>query len=513
MSRVRALNVVLVVAGLAAGGLFPVAGQQPAGKKYALLVGINRYDFQAHFPDLYGAVNDAVVLGKLLEKQGFKVKILTDEQATLKNIEAELANIKKLAERDDLILIGLAGHGELIGADSYFCPREARKKEKDTLLSLNGLCKELENIKGVAKLVLVDACRDDGRTPRVDAAGVPAQVGLLFSCSPGQRAFETKDKKHGVFFQHVIRGMEGEAKNAKGEVTWHGLRSYVIDHVPDAVAKESPGAKQIPHDVGNVAGIPPLFTVSAITNSIGMKLAYIAPGKFMMGSPKEEKERSDNEFLHEVELTRGFYMGVYAVTQQEYETVMGKNPSYFSAQGGGKEKVAGMDTRRFPVESVSWEDAKEFCGKLSAKEGKTYRLPSEAEWEYVCRAGTTTPFHFGETISTDQANYHGEYVYGNGKKGVYRGRPMPVGSFAPNAWGLYDMHGNVWQWCEDWYDAKYYENSPKTNPLNETKGQIRVLRGGSWSYVPRLCRSAYRDDYAPDYRSYDGGFRVVFVSP
>jgi formylglycine-generating enzyme required for sulfatase activity len=206
----------------------------------------------------------------------------------------------------------------------------------------------------------------------------------------------------------------------------------------------------------------------------------------------------------------GFYMGAYAVTQEEYQTVMGRNPSYWSAQGGGKNTIASMDTRRFPVEQVSWDDAKEFCRKLSQKEGKEYRLPTEAEWEYACRAGTTTPFHFGETISTDQANHNGDF----GRKGINRRRPMPVGSFAANAWGLYDMHGNMCQWCEDWYDPKYYENSPIINPLNNSKGQYRVVRGGSWLNSPSLCRSAFRFPLTqPDLRNFRFGFRAALSSP
>jgi formylglycine-generating enzyme required for sulfatase activity len=214
-----------------------------------------------------------------------------------------------------------------------------------------------------------------------------------------------------------------------------------------------------------------------------------------------------------VEITRSFYMGVFAVTQDDYEIVMDKKPSYFSAQGPGKGKVAGLNTGRFPVENISWEEAKEFCRKLSVKEGKTYRLPTEAEWELACRAGTTTTFYFGQAFATDQLNYHGAFVYGNGKKGMNRQRSTPVGSFAPNAWGLYDMHGNVWQWCEDWYDAKYYANSPTINPLNERAASNRVLRGGAWNNPPRFCRSAFRGNNPPLGHNGSIGFRVALSWP
>jgi formylglycine-generating enzyme required for sulfatase activity len=260
-----------------------------------------------------------------------------------------------------------------------------------------------------------------------------------------------------------------------------------------------------------------------ITNSIGMKLVYIPPGKFVMGSPRSEQEPckknsgvgdwAAQEIQHEVVITKGFYMGVYAVTQDEYEKVTGKNPSWFSATGGGKDDVAGLDTRRFPVETVSWNDAAEFCRKLSRREGKTYRLPTEAEWEYACRAGTKTAFSFGDTISTDQANYNGNALFGNGRKGVFRERPLPVGSFPANAFGLHDMHGNVNQWCQDWYDFNYYRKSPRNDPVNETGSEMRVLRSGSWGSYPGICRSANRSGSTPDYRNRTIGFRVVMLLP
>ena len=233
------------------------------------------------------------------------------------------------------------------------------------------------------------------------------------------------------------------------------------------------------------------------TNSMGMKFVWIKPGSFMMGSPKEEEERGDDETQHKVTLTKGFYMGVYTVTQEQWQEVMGNNPSHFKGE------------KNLPVEQVNWDDCQEFIKKLREKDKKQkYRLPSEAEWEYACRAGTTTPFHFGETISTDQANYIGTVIYGDGKKGVNRKKTTPVGSFAANAWGLHDMHGNVEQWCQDWYGN--YPLKDVVDPTGPEKGKQHVLRGGSWFYVPEICRSASRDGIGPGIRGSSCGLRVCF---
>ena len=254
----------------------------------------------------------------------------------------------------------------------------------------------------------------------------------------------------------------------------------------------------------------------SISNTIGMKLVLISAGKFMMGSPKEEAGRLDTEEQHEVEIMQPFYMGMYTVTQVEYEMVIGQNPSYFSATGDGKDKVAGMNTSRFPVEMVTWNDAVAFCRKLSQlpaeqQAGRVYRLPTEAEWEYCCRAGTTTPFHFGNSLSSNQANTEGLHPYGGAKKGPNLLRPTTVGAYLPNAFGLYDMHGNVSQWCQDCFDANYYRNSPRQDPPGSTGDSQRVLRGGNCFQGCISCRSAARFSIAPRLQSNHLGFRVVCV--
>ena len=235
-------------------------------------------------------------------------------------------------------------------------------------------------------------------------------------------------------------------------------------------------------------------------NTINMKLVYIPAGEFMMGSPPGEAERvSCEDPQHRVRIGNPFWMGATEVTQAQWQAVMGNNPSYFKGE-------------KLPVENVSWDDATAFCKKLSEKEKKHYRLPTEAQWEYACRAGTATPFNTGETISTDQANYDGHNIYGSGRIGIARQKTTEVGSFPANGFGLHDMHGNVWEWCSDWYDDKYYSKSPDADPENMVSGEYRVLRGGSWDVEPGRCRSAHRHGFTPDYRFFNCfGFRVVVL--
>ena len=223
-----------------------------------------------------------------------------------------------------------------------------------------------------------------------------------------------------------------------------------------------------------------------LVNTLGMRFVWIAPGTFLMGSSPEEKARRSDETQHRVTLTKGFYMGVHLVTQEEWQIVMGSNPGQFR---GGK---------NLPVEQVSWDDCQEFIRKLGERDRRTYRLPTEAEWEYACRAGTTTPLYFGETISTDQANYHGDFIYGNGAKGLNRARTTPVDEFPANKWGLYDMTGNVRQWCQDWHAP--FSADDVVDPKGPDAGTARVNRGGSFYLNPGYSRSASRGYYSPPSR-------------
>jgi uncharacterized protein (TIGR02996 family) len=243
-------------------------------------------------------------------------------------------------------------------------------------------------------------------------------------------------------------------------------------------------------------------------NGLGMQFTLIPPGRFRMGSPLAEDDHHISEGpQHEVRITRPFYLGIFPVTQAQYEEVMGDNPSRFSSTGGNRSTVRKRSTREFPVENVSWEQARAFCAKLPDGE---YRLPTEAEWEYACRAGTTTPFHFGSSASSTQANFDGNHPYGGAKPGPYLSRTCPVGSYVPNAFGLFDMHGNVLEWTSDWFASKYPSAKPRKDPGGPKTGDTKVVRGGSWWIYARKCRSACREGFEPSFaRNGVVGFRVA----
>ncbi len=227
-----------------------------------------------------------------------------------------------------------------------------------------------------------------------------------------------------------------------------------------------------------------------------MESKFIEPGEFIMGSPKDEPGRDNEETQHKVTLSKGFYIQTTEVTQGQWKAVMGEDPSHF--------KDCGDDC---PVETVSWNDIQKFIKGLNKREGKKYRLPTEAEWEYACRAGTTTHFSLGSCLRTDQANYKGVKPLKGCSEGGDRRKTMPVKSVSPNALGLYDMHGNVWEWCQDGYGK--YSSNPETDPDGQSKGSSRAIRGGGWYDSARHCWTANRAGNSPDYRNPDIGFRLA----
>jgi formylglycine-generating enzyme required for sulfatase activity len=267
-----------------------------------------------------------------------------------------------------------------------------------------------------------------------------------------------------------------------------------------------------------------LFSVAAALPQNNSGLTLITGGTFLMGSPASEAWREKDETTHSV-ILGDFYLGTFEVTQKEYRDLIGNNPSTFSG-----------DT--LPVDSVTWFDAVTYCNARSHKEGlqaaytitgtavtwnraaNGYRLPTEAEWEYACRAGTVTPFNTENSIATGQANYYGTYPYGienhywnqqdlETKPGEYRQHTLPVSSFEANKWGLYNMHGNVWEWCWDWYGPYSIPATAQTDPTGAPSGTYRVNRGGGWNDFAKHLRSAYRASTPPENRSFNLGFRLA----
>jgi len=539
--------------------LVPLLSADPPArpKKLALLAGVNNYDGTG-LNSLRHAVRDMEKLKEELASRDFEVVLLTNQKATRQGIEDALQALLKKRGKGDLLLVAFSGHGmqtkDTEGKeDAFFCPSDADKAKVKTLVSLSDLVAEM-GPKGV-NLLLVDACRNDpGRGVKGIQGnrlkdGLPENTAVLFSCSAGQESFETtrmygEDSRdgNGIFFYHVLEGLRGKAKDPEdGKVTWNSLAGYVTNNVnrrakewlPDIAEREARNKEvalerlkfQTPHQLINLDERVVLSESSELAKEVvvdlgggvKMEFVYIPKGKFFMGSPKDEKDRSDNEDRHEVEITRDFYLGKYPVMQEQYERLMGENPSYFSPGGDGKEKVKELDTKRFPVENVSWEDAVKFCDKLTDKHGaggRKYRLPTEAEWEYASRGGKETAFYFGSSCNGTEANCDGRFPYGTSEEGPYLRRTCEVGSYArkaPHPWGLCDMHGNVYQWCADWYGP--YAGLPNKDPVriySIKDDKYHVLRGGSWETHPAYCRAADRTGPVVANRYGLYGCRVAF---
>ncbi|MEO0969873.1 MAG: SUMF1/EgtB/PvdO family nonheme iron enzyme [Cyanobacteria bacterium J06639_18] len=271
------------------------------------------------------------------------------------------------------------------------------------------------------------------------------------------------------------------------------LGKTLFQSSPDQVVKVDGSGNIINRQFLNIK-----YFTDDLDNGVTLEMAAIPGGNFWMGSSVDEEKADSSETPQHNVTVKPFLIGKFVVTQQQYEAIMSKNPSLFKGE-------------KYPVEQVSWDDAIEFCKKLTEKTGRIYRLPSEAEWEYACRAGTSTAFHFGETITTDLANYNASnYSYADAPNGQYRGRTTEVGSFPPNSFGLYDMHGNVYEWCQDMWH-KNYNGAPNDGSawIRNTDDPRRVLRGGSWRYYADLCRSARRYYNKPELKFSHYGFRVA----
>jgi formylglycine-generating enzyme required for sulfatase activity len=495
---------------------------------------------------------------------------------TNENILRELDLILTGLNPDDSVLLAFAGHGVKFktGKDSYFCPIDTEIKERKHLISYATIYDKLKACPASHKLLLSDACRNDplsntGRSipsvTRPEPNIPPGSTVALFACQAGQEAQEDQDLKHGVFFHYVLDGLRGAADrrgkdltgNSNGTVELTELVAYTQQNVKDHVRGKF-RTSQIPELQTHVTNIqqliryPVLSLRKTITNSIGMKLVKIPAGEFMMGSGKSAAEIArlfdskaedyeDEHPQHRVKITKSFQIGVFEVTVGQFRQFVEATGYQTEAEKDGEggygwnettEKFEGRDpnynwkntgfsqTDEHPVANVTWNDAVAFCKWLSRKEGKTYRLPTEAEWEYACRGGTTSLYQNGDdpnglvavgniadqTAKDKWTNYQTFDYLSVRDNSVFS---SPVGSFRSNAFGLYDMHGNVWEWCQDWYGKDYYGKSPISDPSGPSSGSSRVLRGGSWISLAQNSRSAVRYRDSPDDRNSLNGFRVV----
>jgi len=298
-------------------------------------------------------------------------------------------------------------------------------------------------------------------------------------------------QNHGCHGRGVCGRVSGTLDSTVAEHRGRGVRAVLAGSVTVVTVllaaggcrRESPPAPPA-KPTTTTSPAKPTSGGEVVTNSVGMKLAYVPAGTFMMGSPPDEANRDDDETQRKVTLTRGFYIGTTEVTQKQWQAVMGFNPAETKADD-------------LPASRISWANALAFCRKLGRAEGRTYRLPTEAEWEYACRARAAGPV--AGTGKLDEMGWHID----NSDE-----RPRPVATKGPNAWGLFDMHGNAMEWCADRY-ARDVAPEPATDPAGPAEGAERVARGGSWGHYPRACRAAARASVRPAYQLKQVGFRVV----
>lgn len=361
---------------------------------------------------------------------------------------------------------------------------------------------------------------------------------ILFAFTPGEsargqsEAVPATDEKIAALItrlgdrDYFEREAAGKELTSLGEVALQPLRTAAArSPVPEVSAR-----------AGRV--VRAILLGCRTSKSTGLEMVLTDTGEFLMGSPTTERGRRPDERQHRVRFDQPYLIGKYEVTQDEYRVIMNASPSWFSRTGAGKDKVGERGTGKFPVEHVSWFDAVEFCNRLSKSDGHTpyytlsdvreyeaggvesatvkvnggngFRLPTEAEWEYACRSGTNGPFHSDKPLTGTEGNF--KMIVGIGYGSQERpslGRTTAVGSYKAGPWGLCDAHGNVAEWCGDWYDADYYSNSPADNPPGPANGDHRVVRGGSWMMTDSACRSAARFHLAPGERKEYVGFRVV----
>jgi len=481
-------------------------------KRIALVIGNGAYKSDP----LRNPVNDATDIADALEGLGFSVSLKID--ADQRNMKQAIRAFGKRLRKGGIGLFYFAGHGVQVRGINYLIPIGVRiESEADVeyeAVDAGRVLAQMEEAENSLNIIILDACRDNpfARSFRSSSSGLakmdaPTGSILAYATAPGSIASDGPGRnglytsallKHmmtpGLEIGRLFRQVRIDVLSSSGEkqVPWEASSltgdfyfnsGRGISVVPKQPVKKAPKHAAISPDETK----PKVTKRGKIKNSLGMEFVYIPPGTFMMGSAHGEKDRDTDEKQYRVTLTRGFYMQTTEVTQGQWRAEMGSNPSFYKGDD-------------LPVERVSWNDAQKFIRKLNQREGgNKYRLPTEAEWEYACRAGSTTRFFFGDDDSLLR-----EYAWYMSNS---EGRPHRVAQKNPNDWSLYDTHGNVWEWCQDW--KWNYPSGAVTDPTGPTGGSYRVKRGGSWNFPPKGVRSAIRVGDYPNNHHNVLGFRVL----
>jgi formylglycine-generating enzyme required for sulfatase activity len=500
---------------------------QTPEKRVALVIANANYQ---NASPLTNPLNDAKAMATTLVKIGFAVdppKLNLNQAAMVQALTAFAAK----ARDADVAVVYYAGHGLEIEGKNYLIPIDAKfdtanDVDEFTAVSLDLVLKSVGRAKRL-KLVILDACRNNpfaskwrlnpggGKTRDFGARGlapVPVEGDTLvaFAAEAGTTAQDGPTDGNSPFVRALTKYLPEPGVDIR----------IALGKVRDAVVSETKVQK--PFTYGSIGGqefylVPKGQRVVGPDPAIGKKpgesfrdcpecpeMVIVPAGKFVMGSPATEKDRDDDEGpQREVTIAKPFAVGKFEVTFAEWDACV--------KDSGCKERTKKdyWGRGKQPLINVSWDEAHDYLEWIKKLTGRKYRLLSESEWEYTARARTTNPFSFGNTISTSQANYDGNYTYGNGVKGEYRQRTVAVGSFPANAFGLHDMHGNVWEWVEDCWNGDY-RGAPVHGSARTTGAcDQRLIRGGSWSDDPRYLRSAYRYGYDPGFRMYDIGFRLA----
>jgi formylglycine-generating enzyme required for sulfatase activity len=507
------------------------AGTAAGPGRTALVIGNAAYS--EDIGSLKNPGNDAMDMAATLRQLGFAVTLVRD--ANHQRMAESVEDFSRQLRPGSVGVFYYAGHGAQVGGRNYLIPLGARITT-EAVVPFHAVAAEevlaRMDAAGQGKslnVMILDACRNapfmrGWRSPLRGLAPMQATGGSLvaYATSPGAVAADGTGR-NGTYTRHLLRFMTEpnlpvelmfkqvrlavEQETNGQQIPWElsSLRENFAFHPgaggtvsPPAVSPPAVVTPQRPAQPGTAGGTQvavgeypqPPTAPKTQRNSLGMEFVLIPAGTFQMGANDSEAD-DDEKPMHTVRLTQPYYLGKCEVAQSQWQAVMGNNPSKFTG-----------DPNR-PVETVSWDDVQEFIRRLNSREGGAmYRLPTEAEWEYAARAGTTTRWSFG-----DDASQLGRYAWYKSNAG---GQTHPVGQLQPNPWGLYDMHGNVWEWVQDWYGK--YTSGPAVDPAGPSSGSLRVFRGGSWYFAARGCRSADRGYVAPGLRDDIRGFRLLRVA-